>query len=178
VRWIPIHDPTVEIGKQCAFSHVPLKLNPAGIFVPLVAFILATPLWQSILGAGGNGSPLLRHLAATGIGYVLVDGLLIVLFAFLYGLALFDPQRTARKLSDAGGSISGFPPGEESARYLRRVQTLLAAIGAVYLVAACVLPELICRRFYLPLPFNGFEFFLLAWLMVRIHERMRPPLRS
>jgi hypothetical protein len=58
------------------------------------------------------------------------------------------------------------------------VQTLLAVSGALDLVIACVLPEFIYRQSYLPLPFSGFQFFLLAWVMVRIQERMQPLIQS
>ncbi len=180
-RRIPIHDPGGEVGiggPAGSYAHLVLKVNPTGIFAPLAASVLAKPLWDLVTGSTGHDTPFLGHLASTGLGYVLVDSVLIILFAIYFGLAIFDPEEIAKKLTDAGGWIPGFHPGENTARYLRRTQAVLALTGAIYLVAACVLPELIYVRFYLPLPFSGLELFLLAWVMVRIIERMRPIVRS
>jgi preprotein translocase subunit SecY len=181
VRWIPVHDPgkTISSGDSAGrYVHLALRLNPAGILAPLAASVLATPVWDLVLGAGGRDTPFLSHLASTGIGYVLANGLLMVLFGVFFGLAVLDSAQIAKKLTDSGGWIPGFRSGENTARYLRRTQIILALIGTAYLVTACVLPELIYRRFYWPLPLPGLEFFLLAWVMVHILERVRPALRS
>ena len=112
-----------------------------------------------------------------GSGYLLLYGLLITLFAIFFGLAAFDPVQTARTLKDSGGFVHGYRPGENTARYLRTTQTALAVIGAAYLVAACVLPDVIYRWAAIWPPFVGYQLFLLTWLMVHILNRVRPYVR-
>ena len=176
-RRITIYDPRGEMGVRATdgrYTHIALKLNPAGVLAPIAASVLATPLLGVIASAGGRGTLLYRDFAVGRSGHLLLTALLIALFAVFYGLVVLDPQQTARKLRDSGGFVPGYRPGEGTARYLRATQTTLAVIGAAYLVTVCVLPELFFRQFYMPLPFGGFPIFLLAWLMVRMLEQMHP----
>jgi len=177
VRWIPIHDPGGALGMGGGsagdYAQLPLRVNPAGILAPLAASVLAPPLWGIILSIGGRNTPILTDLARNGIGYGLVDGFLIALFAVFYGLVAMDPVQIATSLKDSGGSIPGYRSGQDAARHLRRTLAILALICTGYLLVACVLPNMICKRFHLPVAFSGFSFFLLAWVMLRILERIR-----
>jgi preprotein translocase subunit SecY len=96
VRRIPIHRPGGEVGIGGAvdgYPHLTLRLNPTGILAPLAASVMATPLWGIARALGGRDAPWLERLAGSGIGYVLVEGLLIFFFAGVFGLAIFDPGR-------------------------------------------------------------------------------------
>lgn len=139
MRRIPVHDPGGEVGiggGAGGYAHLPLRLNPTGVVAPLAASLLATPVWGLILSLGGAyaGMSLMSRLANAGIGHLLVNGLLIALFAVFFGLATFDPEGIAKKLKDSGGWIPGFRPGENAAGYLRRMQVAFALVGAIYLV--------------------------------------------
>jgi preprotein translocase subunit SecY len=112
-----------------------------------------------------------------GSGYFLLYGLLIALSAVFFGLLVFNPEQTARTLKDSCGFVPGYRSGENTARHLRKTQTTLAVIGAAYLVAVCVLPDVVCRWAGVWPPFVGYQLFLLTWLMVHILDRMRPYVR-
>jgi preprotein translocase subunit SecY len=181
VRRIPIHGPGGEVGIDGAvggYPHLTLRLNPTGILAPLAASVMAAPLWGIARALGGRDAPWLERLAGSGIGYVLVEGLLIFFFAGVFGLAIFDPGQIAMKAPDSGGQFSGFRTDDSSARQLRWTQAVLALTGAVYLVVVCVLPSLIYRALHLVPPLGGIQLFLLAWVMVRFLEWARPILRQ
>jgi preprotein translocase subunit SecY len=151
-----------------------LKLNPTQVWAPIATGILAIPLSGTIASAGERGSFLYWSFMIGGGGYFALYGLFIALFAVFFGLATFDSAKTARMLKDAGGFVPGYRPGENTARHPRKTQRTLAVIGAAYLVAVCVLPDVIYRWAGVWPPFVGYQLFLLTWLMVHILDRMRP----
>ncbi|MEM6649675.1 MAG: preprotein translocase subunit SecY [Pseudomonadota bacterium] len=126
-------------------SHLPLKLNTAGVIPPIFAssllFLPATaqgaigtdaPLWlQDMVGAIQPGT----------IPYMLFYGALIIVFCFLYTSIVFNPEDTADNLKKYGGYIQGYRPGPRTADYIDYVLTRITVIGALYLTAVCLLPE-------------------------------------
>ncbi|HZF33179.1 MAG TPA: preprotein translocase subunit SecY [Candidatus Angelobacter sp.] len=179
-RWITIYDPRGAIGARAPdsrYANIALKLNPTQVWAPIATGILAIPLSQTIGSAGGRDSFLHGSFMIGGGGYFSLYGLLIALFAVLFGLVTFDPAQIARTLKDSGGFVPGYRPGENTARHLRKIQTTLAVIGAAYLVAVCVLPDVIYRWAAVWPPFVGYQLFLLTWLMVHILDQMRPYVR-
>ncbi len=179
-RWITIYDPRGEVGVRAAdgrYAQIALKLNPAYVWAPIAAGILATPLSGIVASAGGRGTLLYEHFMIGGSGYFLLYGLLIALFAVFFGVATFDAEQTARTLKDTGGFVPGYRPGENTARYLRTAQTALALFGAASLAVVCVLPDVIYRWVAIWPPLGGYQVFLLVWLMLRILDQMRPSAR-
>jgi len=180
VRSIAVYDPVRAPGfarAKPSYTLLSLPLNPSGVLAPLAASVFAAPLRGIVAGMGERSALWLERLVNGRMGYVVIEGLLILFFAVFFGLAAFDPERIARKLKESGAWIPGFRPGHNTARYLRLTRAMLTIIGALYLVAVCVLADVIYRSLHLPLPFSGFSFFLLAWVMVRILDRMRPFVR-
>ena len=80
---------------------------------------------------------------------------LIVFFAFFYTAIVFNPQDTAENLRKHGGFIPGIRPGQRTAEYLDYVLTRLTAVGALYLSAVCVLPEILISQYAVPFYFGG-----------------------
>ena len=80
---------------------------------------------------------------------------LIVFFAFFYTAIVFNPQDTAENLRKHGGFIPGIRPGQRTAEYLDYVLTRLTAVGAIYLSAVCVLPEILISQYAVPFYFGG-----------------------
>jgi preprotein translocase subunit SecY len=140
-------------------SHLPLKLNTAGVIPPIFASSLlllpvtiasASPSqgmeWLTTVSTLlGPGQPL--HIAL----YVA----LIVFFAFFYTAIVFNPKDTADNLKKYGGFIPGIRPGERTAEYIDYVLTRLTVVGAAYLSAVCVLPEILHSNFAVPIYLGG-----------------------
>jgi len=151
-RRILIQYPKRQVGNrtfQGDSSHLPLKINTAGVIPPIFASsLLLMPLTLvQFLGKNGGhwyseglitvstalqrGAPLYLALYAAGI----------IFFSFFYTAVVFNPEETADNLKKYGGFIPGRRPGQQTAQYLDFVLTRLTVIGAAYLTFVCLLPE-------------------------------------
>ncbi|MDJ0948202.1 MAG: preprotein translocase subunit SecY [Alphaproteobacteria bacterium] len=140
-------------------SHLPLKLNTAGVIPPIFASsLLLMPMTMAGFSAG-QGPEWLNFIAAyIGPGqpiYILLYVSLIVFFCFFYTSIVFNPADTADNLKKYGGFIPGIRPGANTADYLDFVLTRITVIGAAYLSLVCVLPEILISRFQVPFYFGG-----------------------
>ena len=140
-------------------SHLPLKLNTAGVIPPIFASsILLMPITVMSFSAGQGPEWVSTVAAYLGRGqpvYLLVYISLVVFFAFFYTAVVFNPEETADNLKKYGGFVPGIRPGSNTAQYLDRVLTRLTVIGAGYLALICLLPELLISRFSVPFYFGG-----------------------
>lgn len=140
-------------------SHLPLKLNTAGVIPPIFASsILLMPL--TIAGfSGGQGPEWLTTMSAMmGRGQPLYMGMyigMIIFFAFFYTAIVFNPEETADNLKKNGGFIPGIRPGKNTADYLDHVLTRLTVAGAAYLSIVCILPEILISQYAVPFYFGG-----------------------
>jgi preprotein translocase subunit SecY len=162
-RRLLIQYPKRQVGNrmfQGDTSHLPLKLNTSGVIPPIFASSLlllpATlagfsntanmPAWaQTILSTLAHGQPL----------YMLFYGGMVAFFAFFYTAIVFNPKETADQLKKHSGFIPGYRPGERTAEYIDYVLTRVTAVGAVYLVAVCLLPEYLIAATGIPFYLGG-----------------------
>lgn len=161
-RKITIQYPKRQIGMRITSaesSHLPLKINPTGVIPPIFASSLLLlpitianmsaengPSWvQTISMWLGHGQPL----------YLCLYAFLIAFFAFFYTAVVFNPEETAENLKKHGGFIAGIRPGKNTAEYLDYVITRLTVIGAIYLVALCILPEILIYKLSIPFVLGG-----------------------
>jgi preprotein translocase subunit SecY len=139
-------------------THMPLKINTSGVIPPIFAssllLIPATlsgmttggPIWlQDIMAQFAHGQP----------AYMVTYAALIVFFAYFYTAIVFNPEETAENLKKYGGYIPGIRPGAATAAYFDRILTRLTTVGGLYLVAVCLLPELLISDYGLPFYFGG-----------------------
>ncbi len=140
-------------------SHLPLKLNTSGVIPPIFASsLLLLPITVANFTAGQGPDWLNTVTAWLGHGqplYMLTYGAGIVFFAFFYTAIVFNPKDTADNLKKYGGFIPGIRPGERTAAYIDYVLTRLTAVGAVYLVLVCLLPEFLVAQYKVPFYFGG-----------------------
>ena len=140
-------------------SHLPLKLNTAGVIPPIFASsILLMPITVMSFSAGQGPEWMTTVAAYLGRGqpvYLIVYISLVVFFAFFYTAVVFNPEETADNLKKYGGFVPGIRPGKNTSQYLDRVLTRLTVIGAGYLALICLLPELLISRFSVPFYFGG-----------------------
>jgi len=132
-------------------SFLPLKVNTAGVIPPIFAsslLLLPTTVAQMTATADLPGwmdwLPLVTAQLTHGQPlFVLLYGALIVFFCFFYTSITFNPEDTAENLRKYGGFLPGIRPGKRTAEYLDYVLTRLTVIGAAYITAVCLLPELL-----------------------------------
>ena len=140
-------------------SHLPLKLNTAGVIPPIFASsLLLLPITVANFSAGQGPDWLTSVTALVGHGqplYIIMYVSLIVFFAFFYTAVVFNPKETADNLKQYGGFIPGFRPGDRTAEYIDYVLTRITVVGAAYLAVVCVLPELLISYAAVPFYFGG-----------------------
>jgi len=142
-------------------SFLPLKINVPGVIPPIFAssLLLMPVSIINLTGGQAGGSDWLVALnAMLGRGqplYLLIYVSMIVFFAFFYTAIVFNPEDTAENLRKYGGYIPGIRPGKSTADYLDFVLTRLTVLGAAYLSAICILPELLISKYAVPFYFGG-----------------------
>ncbi|OSQ29152.1 preprotein translocase subunit SecY [Thalassospira sp. MCCC 1A03138] len=162
-RRVLIQYPKRQVGMKVMegqSSHLPLKINTAGVIPPIFASsLLLMPLSVAQFTAGADAPAWLSTVTALlGRGQPLYIGLyiaLIVFFAFFYTAVVFNPEDTADNLKKHGGFIPGIRPGKNTANYLDFILTRLTVIGAAYLAFVCILPELLIAEWSVPFYFGG-----------------------
>lgn len=142
-------------------SHMPLKLNTAGVIPAIFASsLLLMPLSiVQFMGVEGSGvewlDTMTRYLAHGQPAYMALYGGLIIFFAFFYTAIVFNPDETADNLRKSNGFIPGIRPGGATAEYLDRILTRITVIGAAYLTFVCLLPEFLMSHYSLPFALGG-----------------------
>ncbi len=161
-RRLLIQYPKRQVGNrmfQGESSHLPLKLNTAGVIPPIFASsLLLLPITVANFSAGQGPDWLNQITALLGRGqplYLMLYIAGIVFFAFFYTALVFNPQETADNLKKYGGFIPGIRPGERTAEYIDYVLTRITVVGAGYLALVCLLPEILVSQAAVPFYFGG-----------------------
>ena len=161
-RRLLVQYPKRQIGNrmfQGDSSHLPLKLNSAGVIPPIFASsLLLLPITMANFSSGQGPDWLNSITAMLGMGqplHIILYVAMIVFFAFFYTAVVFNPKDTAENLKKYGGFLPGIRPGERTAEYIDYVLTRITVVGALYLAAVCVLPELLISYTGVPFYFGG-----------------------
>ncbi len=148
-------------------SHLPLKLNMAGVIPPIFASSII--LFPATIGGwfgSAEGMTWLRDLSTTlSPGqplYVMSYAGAIIFFCFFYTALVFDPKETAENLKKSGAFIPGIRPGDQTARYIDGVMTRLTLWGAAYITAVCLLPEFMILQWSVPFYFGGTSLLIIV----------------
>ncbi|WP_242125618.1 preprotein translocase subunit SecY [Sphingobium sp. Sx8-8] len=150
---------------QADRSHLPLKVNTAGVIPPIFASsLLLMPLTisqfagRTVAGESKLGDFVLtlnQYLSHGSPVYMALYGLGIVFFCFFYTAVVFNPEETADNLKRNGGFIPGIRPGKNTENYLDYVLTRITVIGAAYLAFICLVPEFVIARAGIPFYLGG-----------------------
>ncbi len=161
-RRLLIQYPKRQVGQkvfQGDSSHLPLKLNTAGVIPPIFASsLLLLPITVANFSAGQGPDWLITVTSLLGQGkplFMLLFAVLIMFFAFFYTSIMFNPKETAENLKKYGGFIPGIRPGERTAEYIDYVLTRITVVGGIYLTIVCLLPEFLIAYSGVPFYFGG-----------------------
>lgn len=142
-------------------SHIPLKLNTAGVIPPIFAssILLFPATLAGFSGSGEDINPILenivRYVSHGQPLYIVLYIAIIVFFCFFYTSIVFNPDETADNLKKNGGFVPGRRPGKNTSEYFDYVLTRLTVVGAMYLSAVCILPELLITNYSVPFYLGG-----------------------
>jgi preprotein translocase subunit SecY len=177
-RRVVIQYPKRQVGTRMFggdATHMPLKLNTSGVIPPIFAssilLVPATiagfssvsnppawmPLWVSnliteVTSQLAHGQPL----------YMAMYAGMIIFFSYFYTAVVFNPTETADNLKKYGGFIPGIRPGSATAEYFDSILTKLTTLGALYLVAVCLLPEILISKYGVPFYFGGTSLMIIV----------------
>ncbi len=147
-------------------SHLPLKLNMAGVIPPIFASSII--LFPATLGdmATSNSNSFINTLVSTlqpgQPVYILLYASAIIFFCFFYTALVFNAKETADNLKRSGAFIPGIRPGEQTARYIDGVLTRLTLYGAMYITLVCLLPEFLILFWNVPFYFGGTSLLIIV----------------
>ena len=163
-RKVPVQYPRRQVGNKIYegdTSHIPVKVNTAGVIPPIFASsLLLFPLTianfaKNNAAEGGILETLVLYLGHGKPLYLILYVLLIVFFSFFYTAIIFNPEETAENLKKYGGFIPGKRPGKSTAEYFDYLLTRMTVLGAAYLSLICVLPELLIAQYSVPFYLGG-----------------------
>ena len=164
-------------------SHLPLKLNMAGVIPPIFASSII--LFPATLGGWfgqSQGMEWLQDLSTTlSPGqpiYVMLYAAAIIFFCFFYTALVFNSRETADNLKKSGAFIPGIRPGEQTAKYIDGVMTRLTLIGAFYITAVCLLPEFLILYWNVPFYFGGTSLLIIVVVVMDFMAQMQSHMMS
>ncbi len=148
-------------------SHLPLKLNMAGVIPPIFASsIILLPATLVSWVSTGDSTRWLRDMAAAlSPGqpiYVGFYAAAIIFFCFFYTALVFNSRETADNLKKSGAFIPGIRPGDQTARHIDKILVRLTLAGAIYITAVCLLPEFLILRYNVPFYFGGTSLLIIV----------------
>ena len=148
-------------------SHLPLKLNMAGVIPPIFASsIILFPATLAGMFGSGEGMLWLKDISdklSPGQPiYVLLYAAAIIFFCFFYTALVFSPKETADNLKKSGAFLPGIRPGDQTAKYVEKIMLRLTLIGAIYITLVCLLPEFLVVKWNVPFYFGGTSLLILV----------------
>jgi preprotein translocase subunit SecY len=160
LRKIHIQYPRRQVGQKMydgGSSHLPVKVNPAGVIPAIFASsLLLLPVTISTFSGNSTGPIMLANFGPGQPLYLLFFVAMIVFFAYFYTFNVsFKPDEVADNLKNQNGFVPGIRPGKKTAEYLEYVVNRILVLGAAYLAAVCILPEILRGQFAIPFYFGG-----------------------
>jgi preprotein translocase subunit SecY len=146
-------------------SHLPIKINTAGVIPPIFASsVLLMPLtviqWMGNGAAAGSETSewlitISTYLQHGSVLYMLLYGAGIIFFTFFYTAVQFNSEETAENLKKHGGFIPGIRPGKATEHYFDYLLTRVTVVGAIYLALICLIPEFLLAQAGIPFQLGG-----------------------
>lgn len=164
-------------------SHLPLKLNMAGVIPPIFASSII--LFPATLAGWFGSSENMRWLSNIGTSlspgqplYVLLYATAIIFFCFFYTALVFNPKETADNLKKSGAFVPGIRPGDQTARYIDKIMTRLTLAGALYITLVCLLPEFLIVKYKVPFYFGGTSLLIIVVVTMDFMAQVQAHLMS
>ena len=143
-------------------SHLPLKLNMAGVIPPIFASSITVVGWFS----AGESMRWLKDIAGSLTPgqpiYVMLYAAAIIFFCFFYTALVFNSRETAENLKKSGAFVPGIRPGDNTAKYIDKILLRLTFVGAIYITLVCLLPEFLILKYNVPFYFGGTSLLIIV----------------
>jgi preprotein translocase subunit SecY len=188
-RRIAVHYAKRQVGRRLyagQSSHLPFKLNMSGVIPPIFASsLLLFPATMASFFATGSDTKmslvLQRIQASLNYGQplhlVLYAGLILG-FTFFYTALVFNARETADNLKKSGAFIPGIRPGQQTGEYIDKVLTRLTLWGAAYIMAVCLLPEVLVSSQGVPFQFGGTSLLIVVVVVMDFMAQLQAHMMS
>jgi len=164
-------------------SHLPLKINMAGVIPPIFASSLI--LFPATLAQWFSGTKGMEWLSTLTVSlqqgqplHMLLFSAGIIFFCFFYTALVFNPKETADNLKKSGAFIPGIRPGDQTARYIDNVMTRLTLAGAIYVTLVCLLPEFLILAWNVPFYFGGTSLLIIVVVVMDFMAQVQAHIMS
>lgn len=185
-RKITVNYAKRQVGRKVVggqTSHLPLKLNMAGVIPPIFASSII--LFPATLAGWFGSNESMAWLKDIGSKlspgqplYILLFATAIVFFCFFYTALVFNPKETADNLKKSGAFVPGIRPGEQTAKYIDRIMGRLTLAGAIYITIVCLLPEFLILKFNVPFYFGGTSLLIIVVVTMDFMAQVQAHLMS
>lgn len=185
-RRITVNYAKRQPGRGAQSSHLPLKINMAGVIPAIFAssillFPASVAQWFG-QGSEGVAAEVLQEVAlwlgpGQPLNFILFTAM-IIFFCFFYTALMFNPQEVADNLKKSGAFIPGIRPGEQSANYIDSVLTRLTVVGAVYIAAVCLLPQFLVVAANVPFYLGGTSLLIVVVVVMDFMAQVQSHLMS
>ncbi|MEP7312056.1 MAG: preprotein translocase subunit SecY [Pseudomonadota bacterium] len=167
-------------------SHLPFKLNMAGVIPPIFAssLLLFPATIASFFGTNSDSAfGVVLQNVATSLQYgqplhLVLYAALIIFFCFFYTALVFNARDTAENLQKSGAFIPGIRPGQQTGVYIDKVLSRLTLWGALYIAAVCLLPETLMARQGVPFQFGGTSLLIVVVVVMDFIAQLQAHLMS
>jgi preprotein translocase subunit SecY len=188
-RRIAVHYAKRQVGRRLyagQSSHLPFKLNMSGVIPPIFASsLLLFPATMASFFATGSDTKLslvLQRIQASlnygqPLHLVLYAGLILG-FTFFYTALVFNARDTADNLKKSGAFIPGIRPGQQTGDYIDKVLTRLTLWGAAYIMAVCLLPEVLVSSQGVPFQFGGTSLLIVVVVVMDFMAQLQAHMMS
>ena len=168
---------------QAQSSHLPLKINMAGVIPAIFAssLLLAPASMASWFGTNENMGWLQEISLVLSPGqplYIMLFAAGIIFFSFFYTAIQFDPKEVADNLKRQGAYVPGIRPGQQTARYIDDVITRLTVFGAIYVTLVCLLPEFMIVFFNITFQLGGTALLIVVVVAMDFMSQVQSHLMS
>jgi preprotein translocase subunit SecY len=164
-------------------SHLPLKVNMAGVIPPIFASSIL--LFPASLGQWFGQSEGLEWLAdvSQALGpsqplYIILFAAAVVFFCYFYTALMYNPKEVAENLKKSGAFVPGIRPGQQTANYIDSVLTRLTMFGAAYIAAVSLLPQFMVVWFNVPFYFGGTSLLIVVVVVMDFMAQVQSHLMS
>lgn len=164
-------------------SHLPLKLNMAGVIPPIFASSII--LFPATLSQWFGQSPNMEWLSTIGLAlspgqplYIALFAAAIIFFCFFYTALVFNPKETAENLKKSGGYIPGIRPGDQTSQFIDKVMTRLTVVGSLYITLVALLPEFLVLGWNVPFYFGGTSLLIIVVVVMDFMAQVQAHMMS
>lgn len=185
-RRIAIHYAKRQQGRKmyaAQNSHLPLKINMAGVIPPIFAWsLILFPATIAQWFGNSEGLHWLRHLGLLLEPgqplYVVIFVVAVIFFCFFYTALVFNPKEIADNLKRSGAFIPGIRPGDQTARYIDQVMTRLTLFGGIYISLVALLPEILTVIWHVPFVFGGTSLLIVVVVVMDFMSQVQSHMLS